>query len=136
MFASDLDDATKRDLARGARLTELLKQGQYTPMPFEKQTVSIFAGTNGYLDEIPVDDVLRFESELHDHIERKTGIFTTIRETLKLDDDTTEELKSVLDEFSRNFASSDQSGSKAGSEDTAAASSDEVEQEQIVRQKR
>ena len=136
MFASDLDDATKRDLARGARLTELLKQGQYAPMPFEKQTVSIFAGTNGYLDEIPVDDVLRFETELHDHIERKTGIFTTIRETLKLDDDTTEELKSVLAEFTQNFASSDQSGSKAGSEDTAAASSDEVEQEQIVRQKR
>ena len=136
MFASDLDDATKRDLARGARLTELLKQGQYTPMPFEKQTVSIFAGTNGYLDEIPVEDVLRFESELHDHIERKTGIFTTIRETLKLDDDTTAELKNVLDEFSRNFASSDHGGSKAGSEDTATASSDEVEQEQIVRQKR
>src|SRR5690625_1607092 len=136
MFASDLDDATKRDLARGARLTELLKQGQYTPMPFEKQTVSIYAGTHGYLDDITVDDVLRFESELHDHIERKTGVFTTSRETLKLDDDTAEELKNALDEFSQNFISSDQSGSKAGSEDTATASSDDVEQEQIVRQKR
>src|SRR5690625_1826289 len=68
MFASDLDDATKRDLARGARLTELLKQGQYTPMPFEKQTVSIYAGTHGYLDDIPRDDLLRFESEPHHHI--------------------------------------------------------------------
>src|SRR5699024_12763641 len=113
---------------------ELLKQGQYTPMPFEKQTVSIYAGTNGYLDDIPVDDVLRFETELHDHIERKTGVFTTIRETLKLDDDTAEELKTALDEFSRRFISSDHSGSKAGSEDTATASSDALEREQVVRQ--
>jgi F-type H+-transporting ATPase subunit alpha len=136
MFASDLDEATKRDLARGARLTELLKQGQFAPMPFEKQTVSIFAGTNGYLDDIPVDDVLRYESEMHEFVERRTGIFTTIRETLKLDDDTTEELKSALAEFSKEFVSSDQSGSKAGSEEPAAASADDVEQEQIVRQKR
>ena len=96
MFASDLDETTKRDLARGARLTELLKQSQFSPMSFEKQTVSIFAGTHGYLDEIPVSDVLKFETELHDHIERKTGIFTTIRETLKLDDDTSAELENVL----------------------------------------
>ncbi|MCF2574509.1 F0F1 ATP synthase subunit alpha [Brevibacterium sp. UCMA 11754] len=136
MFASDLDETTKRDLARGARLTELLKQTQFSPMPFEKQTVSIFAGTHGYLDEIPVSDVLKFETELHDHIERKTGILTTLRETLKLDDDTSAELDNVLTEFTRNFVSSDSSGSKAGSDDTATASSDEVEQEQIVRQKR
>ncbi|MGO3683067.1 F0F1 ATP synthase subunit alpha, partial [Brevibacterium aurantiacum] len=136
MFASDLDETTKRDLARGARLTELLKQSQFTPMPFEKQTVSIFAGTHGYLDEIPVSDVLKFETELHDHIERKTGIFTTVRETLKLDDDTSAELDNVLSEFTKNFVTSDSSGSQAGSEDTATASSDEVEQEKIVRQKR
>ncbi|SMY02969.1 ATP synthase alpha/beta chain, C terminal domain, partial [Brevibacterium sp. Mu109] len=80
-----LDDATKRDLARGARLMELLKQPQYSPMPFEKQTVSIFAGTNGYLDDIAVDDVLRWEAELLDTLERKTEILTVIRETKKLE---------------------------------------------------
>ena len=136
MFASDLDEATKRDLARGARLTELLKQPQFAPMPFEKQTVSIFAGTNGYLDDIPVDDVLRFESELHEHIERRTDVLTTIRETTKLDDDTAEQLRKEVEEFSSIFVSGDEGGSQAGTEDTETASTEEVEQEQIVRQNR
>jgi len=72
MFASDLDAASRRQLARGARLTELLKQPQYTPYPVEDQTVSIWAGTNGHLDEVPVPDVLRFEQEFLDHLRRKT----------------------------------------------------------------
>ncbi len=65
MFASDLDAASRRQLARGARLTELLKQPQYSPYPVEEQVVSIWAGTKGKLDTIPVEDVLRFERELH-----------------------------------------------------------------------
>ena len=68
MFASDLDAASRRQLARGARLTELLKQPQYSPYPVEDQVVSIWAGTNGKLDEVPVEDVLRFERELLDHL--------------------------------------------------------------------
>ncbi|EKU49491.1 MULTISPECIES: F0F1 ATP synthase subunit alpha [Brevibacterium] len=136
MFASDLDDATKRDLARGARLMELLKQPQYSPMPFEKQTVSIFAGTNGYLDDIAVDDVLRWEAELLDTLERKTEILTVIRETKKLEDDVREQLEKALKEFNENWVADENQGSRAGTEDSSVASSDEVEQEQIVRQKR
>ncbi|MCW2697755.1 MAG: atpA, partial [Modestobacter sp.] len=70
MFASDLDQASRRQLARGARLTELLKQPQYSPFPVEKQVVSIWAGTNGKLDEVPVADILRFEAEFHDYLDR------------------------------------------------------------------
>src|SRR5699024_7715922 len=101
MFASDLDDATKRDLARVARLPELANQAQYPPLPFYLHQVSLYAGTPGYLDDIPVDDVVRLESALHDHIERKTAVITPVRETLKLDADTAEELKNALDEFSQ-----------------------------------
>ncbi|GAA1618861.1 MULTISPECIES: F0F1 ATP synthase subunit alpha [Brevibacterium] len=136
MFASDLDDATKRDLARGARLMEMLKQPQFDPMPFEKQTVSIFAGTNGYLDDVAVSDVLRWEAEMLDTVERKTEILTVIRETQKLEDDVREQLEKALDEFNKNWVADENDGSKAGAEDSSVASSDDVEQEQIVRQKR
>jgi len=73
-FGSDLDEATKRLLARGARLTELLKQSQYKPLPIEKQILSVFAGVNGYLDTIEVSQILRFESELFQFVE-KSAIF-------------------------------------------------------------
>jgi F-type H+-transporting ATPase subunit alpha len=63
MFASDLDAASRQQLTRGARLMELLKQGQYSPFPVENQVVSIWAGTNGHLDEVPVEDINRFETE-------------------------------------------------------------------------
>jgi F-type H+-transporting ATPase subunit alpha len=81
MFASDLDTASRNQLARGARLTELLKQPQYSPYPVEEQVVSIWAGTNGKLDTIEVEDVLKFESELLDHLRRNTKILTTLRES-------------------------------------------------------
>ncbi|MCM1012174.1 F0F1 ATP synthase subunit alpha [Brevibacterium sp. XM4083] len=136
MFASDLDDATKRDLARGARLMEMLKQPQFDPMPFEKQTVSIFASTNGYLDDVAVSDVLRWEAEMLDTVERKTEILTVIRETQKLEDDVREQIEKALDEFNKNWVADENDGSKAGAEDSSVASSDDVEQEQIVRQKR
>src|SRR5690625_3686394 len=135
MFASDLDDATKRDLARGARLTELLKQGQYTPMPFEKQTVSIYAGSEGHLDEIPVADVLRFEAEFHSYIERKTDLFEQIASlTDKLSGDLKDALTDAITEFKKEFQVSGEAPA-GGSEDSAAESS-EIEQEQIVKRKR
>lgn len=81
MFASDLDAASRRQLARGARLTELLKQPQYSPYPVEEQVVSIWAGTNGKLDEVPVPDVLRFERELLDYLGRNTQVLSTLRDT-------------------------------------------------------
>ncbi|MFX9646065.1 F0F1 ATP synthase subunit alpha, partial [Acinetobacter baumannii] len=71
----------------------MLKQPQFDPMPFEKQTVSIFAGTNGYLDDVAVSDVLRWEAEMLDTVERKTEILTVIRETQKLEDDVREQLE-------------------------------------------
>jgi F-type H+/Na+-transporting ATPase subunit alpha len=93
-FASDLDASTQRLLARGARLTELLKQGQFSPMPVEEQVVSIFAGVNGYLDKLPVGAVTRFEAELLDEV-RTEGA---------LSDGTREKLKGFLDSFATKFA--------------------------------
>jgi F-type H+-transporting ATPase subunit alpha len=103
-FASDLDAASRAQLDRGARLVELLKQRQYSPLPVERQVVSVWAGTNGYLDDVPVDDVRRFESELLDFIGRSHGgIYDAIRETGDLSDDSAVTLKDAVDEFRRGF---------------------------------
>jgi F-type H+/Na+-transporting ATPase subunit alpha len=103
-FASDLDAASRAQLDRGARLVELLKQGQYSPLPVERQVVSVWTGTNGYLDDVPVADIARFESELLDFIGRSHGgIYDTIRETGDLSDDTAVALKDAVDEFRRGF---------------------------------
>ena len=135
MFASDLDAASRQQLARGARLMELLKQPQYSPYPVEEQTVSIWAGTTGKLDEVPVEDVLRFESELLDYLRRNSKVLTTIRETGNLADDTVTALEGDLAKFKRGFQT------KAGAPLASAAAAaplaaDEVNQEQIVKQKR
>ena len=107
MFASDLDAASRRQLDRGARLTELLRQPQYSPFPVEEQVVSVWAGTNGYFDDVPVNDVLRFERELLDHLRRSTSILTTIAETQKFDDDTAEALKAEIGKVKEAFNSSE-----------------------------
>src|SRR6202047_1241792 len=87
-FASDLDATSKAQLERGARLVELLKQPQYRPLPVEEQVISIFLGTEGHLDSVPVEDVSRFESELLDHVRAsEADILTQIRETGKLGDE-------------------------------------------------
>ena len=104
-FDSDLDASTQRLLARGERLTELLKQGQYQPMPVEEQVVSIFAGVNGYLDNVDVNKIGAFEEQLLTEIRSKHGdILTTIRDSGDLSDDTQEKLKGVLDGFAKTFA--------------------------------
>jgi F-type H+-transporting ATPase subunit alpha len=104
-FGSDLDASTQRLLNRGARLTELLKQPQYAPMPMEEQVVSIYAGVNGYLDKIPVDAVVRFESGLLSHVRHDhADILETIRTSKALDDDTAGKLKAVLEDFTKTFA--------------------------------
>ncbi len=104
-FASDLDATSKAQLARGARLVELLKQPQYQPMPVEEQVVSIFLGTGGHLDSVPVEDVRRFETELLDHL-RGSGatILATIRDSQKLTDETADALTEVINNFKRGFA--------------------------------
>ena len=101
----DLDAATQRLLARGARLTELLKQGQFQPYPVEEQVVVIYAGVRGYLDPIPVDDVGRFELGLLDNI-RANGadILEAIRSEKQLTDDINERLKTFLDRYANAFS--------------------------------
>jgi len=137
MFASDLDATSRRQLARGARLTELLKQPQYSPYPVEEQVVSIWAGTNGKLDSIAVEDVLKFESELLDHLRRNTKILTTLRDTKVLDDKTKAELEKQVDSFVTAFQGSGAEGlGQPGSEEFDALENEDINQEKIVKRKR
>jgi len=104
-FGSDLDASTQKLLNRGARLTELLKQAQFSPLPFEEQTASIFAGTNGYLDTVPVQDVVRYEAAmLADLRANHADVLTTIRDTKDLGDDAKKGLVAALDAFGKTFA--------------------------------
>ncbi len=137
MFASDLDAASRRQLERGARLTELLKQPQYSPYPVEEQVVSIWAGTNGKLDTIAVADVLKFEAELLDHLRRNTKILDTLRKTNVLDDDTKAELEKEVDKFVVAFQASGAEGlGHPGSEEFDAIEAEDINQEKIVKRKR
>jgi F-type H+/Na+-transporting ATPase subunit alpha len=104
-FASDLDAATQRLLSRGSRLTELLKQPQYSPMPMEEQVVVIYAGVNGYLDGVRVADIGRYERQLLDEV-RGGGreILDAIRTSGDLAKDTEDKLKALLERFTKRFA--------------------------------
>jgi F-type H+-transporting ATPase subunit alpha len=135
MFASDLDAASRQQLARGARLMELLKQPQYSPYPVEEQTVSIWAGTTGKLDEVPVEDILRFEKELLEHLRRNTKVLDTIRETSNLTDDTKAELEKAVATFKKSFQTKGGGALHTSAKEEALAA-EEVEQEKIVKQKR
>ncbi len=103
MFASDLDAASKAQLTRGARLTELLKQPQFTPYAMEKQVVSVWVGTHGKLDDLDLEDVLPFESGLLDYLDHNTDILKTIRDTEDFTDDTEKALDQAVDEFAKTF---------------------------------
>ncbi len=104
-FGSDLDKATQKLLNRGRRLTELLKQDQYSPMPVEEQVAVIFAGTQGYLDEVDIGRITRFEEEFLTHIRAKhQDLLDRIRTDGKLTDESESELRSVIDSFVKNFA--------------------------------
>ena len=104
-FGSDLDAATQRLLNRGARLTELLKQSQYQPLPVEEQVVSIFAGVNGYLDGIPVESVTDFEEKFLAEVRAQNGdILDAIRSEREISNATEEKLRNILDDFARKYA--------------------------------
>jgi F-type H+/Na+-transporting ATPase subunit alpha len=104
-FGSDLDAATQRLLARGARLTELLKQPQYQPMPVEEQVASIYAGTGGFLDGIEVKDVTRYEAAMLGYLRSEhADVLKAIRDSKQLDDDTAAKLKDALTAFGKQFA--------------------------------
>ena len=132
MFASDLDPVSRRQLTRGARLMELLKQPQYSPYEVEDQVVSIWAGTNGYFDEVELGDVRRFERELLEYVRRNTGVITQITETGKFEDETEAELKAAVEKFRDTFLGSEGSEPAEPVEDGDV----DIDQEQIVRQKR
>jgi F-type H+-transporting ATPase subunit alpha len=130
-FASDLDETSKAQLERGARLVELLKQSQYSPMPVEQQVVAIFLGTKGHLDSVPVADVGRFEAEFLEHLEASNpGIFSEIRDSQKLSEDAEASLVAAVVGFKNGFATSDGS-SVVPNAHVAAMDEADVEKESV-----
>ncbi len=135
LFASDLDAASKQQLARGQRLMELFKQPQYSPYATEEQVVSIWLGVNGYLDDVEVGDVRRFEQEFLDHLRRNTDVLSTIGETLQFSDDTAASLEKEVEAFAQTFqAGSDEGIVGTVDEEYEATADGEISQEKIVRQ--
>ncbi|ADG87622.1 ATP synthase subunit alpha [Thermobispora bispora] len=132
-FASDLDAASRAQLERGARLVELLKQPQFSPFPVEQQVVSVWAGTSGELDDVPVEDIRRFEAEFLEYLQANhKGVFDSIRETKDLSDDTITTLKDAITEFKKSFTTS--SGELLIKEEPVEAlDASEVGQEKIVK---
>ncbi len=102
-FGSELDDATRRTLARGERMVATLNQPQYSPWPTEEQVVAIFAGIHGYLDEVPVEQVPRFQDELREHMRTESSILAAIREQKELSDELTEKLHAEIKKFGGMF---------------------------------
>jgi F-type H+/Na+-transporting ATPase subunit alpha len=103
-FGSDLDKATQNQLNRGKRLVEILKQGQYSPLPFSKQILIIFAGTNGFLDDLAIEDLREFESQLYKYVDTsQPGLLNSIMEKKQLDDELKGQIKQVLGEFKERF---------------------------------
>jgi len=132
-FGSDLDAASKAQLERGSRLVELLKQAQYQPQAMEREVVSVWAGTTGRLDDVPVEDIRRFDAEFLDYVERNKGeVFEAIRNTSDLSDDTVSVLESTIEEFKRQFATS--SGQLlVNDEPVEAIEDEEIDPTQITR---
>ncbi len=137
LFASDLDAASRQQLSRGQRLMELLKQPQYTPFPVEEQVVSIWLGTTGKLDDVPVQDIRRFESEYLSHLRREGKLLAGIKETGKFEESTGEALEKDVTDFKGGFLGQGIDGKAGpGSEESKALDEGELDQEQIVIQKR
>ena len=132
-FGSDLDAASKAQLERGSRLVELLKQAQYEPQAMEREVISVWAGTTGRLDDVPVEDIRRFDAEFLDYVERnKAEILDAIRSTSDLSDDTVSVLEATIEEFKRQFSTS--SGQLLVNDEPVEAIEDEdVDPTQITR---
>jgi F-type H+-transporting ATPase subunit alpha len=132
-FGSDLDAASKAQLERGARLVELLKQPQYKPQAMEREVVSVWSGTTGQLDDVPVEDIRRFDAEFLDYIERsKPQIMEAIRSTKDLSDDTVSVLEASINEFKRQFTTS-AGHILVNDEPVAAVADEEIDPTQIKR---
>ena len=135
-FGSDLDAASKAQIARGSALVELLKQPQYSPFPMEQAVVSVWSGTTGKLDEVPVEDIRRFEKEFLEFLKSdKSAILDAIRETKDLSDDTVKQLEEAIGTFKSRFTTS--SGDLlVNDEPVAALEEEEVEQTTITKRVR
>ena len=129
MFASDLDAASKAQLNRGARLTELLKQPQFSPYSMEQEVVSVWAGTHGKFDDLAIADVLPFEHGLLEYVDRNTDILTTIRDTGDFTKETEEALDKAVDAFRETYVT--KAGKPLVDKKTAPKSVTPVDQEQI-----
>ena len=133
-FGSDLDQASQDQLARGSRLVELLKQPQYSPFPVERQVVSIWAGTSGELDVVPVSEIRKFEREFLDYVgHNHAGIYDAILQTGKLEDDTVEALKRAIDQFKHQYQTSEGKQLIVNEPEVEAMEADEVGQEKVTR---
>jgi F-type H+-transporting ATPase subunit alpha len=132
-FGSDLDAASKAQLERGSRLVELLKQPQYKPQAMEREVVSVWTGTTGKLDDVPVEDIRRFDSEFLDYVDRSAPqAFDAIRTTTDLSDDTVSVLENAITEFKKQFTTS--SGELLIKDEPVAAIADEeIDPTQIKR---
>ena len=136
LFASDLDKASRDQLDRGARMVELLKQGQYEPVPIERQVIAIWAGTQGYLDDVQVDDVARFEAEFLEHIDANhPQIAEHIREQGDLPEEVEQQLTDAIKEFRRRFRPSEGAPPLREAE-AEAMEEEEIEQEGVKRYRR
>ncbi|MFL6241285.1 MAG: F0F1 ATP synthase subunit alpha [Actinomycetes bacterium] len=135
-FGSDLDKASKAQLERGSRLVELLKQPQYTPYPVERQVVSIWAGTNGQLDGLPVDDIRKFEQELLDYVaQHHQGVYDAITDTGQLSEDSISSLEKAVAEVKKSFETEEGGHVKPGHEESDAMDKDDEGQEQVTKYK-
>ncbi len=132
-FASDLDAASKAQLDRGARLVELLKQGQYAPVPVEEQIVTIYLGSQGFFDSVPVADVRRFEKEILEHLRRgDDDVLGEIRQSKVLSDENIERLERIVNEFKRGFETSDGSSVVPNEAEAEAMDAGDVDQEKVT----
>jgi F-type H+-transporting ATPase subunit alpha len=131
-FSSDLDASSRATLDRGQRLVELLKQGQYSPFPVEREVVSLWLGTTGKLDVVPVSDVRRFESEFLEFIARgDNGIFDEIRTSKALGDDAVQSLEKAVEEFYGQFTTSEGESLKVNEPEAEAMDASERGQETV-----
>ncbi|MEY4901150.1 MAG: hypothetical protein RI895_1572 [Actinomycetota bacterium] len=134
-FGSDLDAASKAQLARGSRLVELLKQGQYQPQSMEREAVSVWSGTSGNIDDVPVEDIRRFDAEFLDHIDRNhSAIFESIRSTTDLSDENVSQLEKAIGDFKKQFRTT-AGHSLVNDAPVAAIDEDDVDIAQIVKVK-
>jgi F-type H+-transporting ATPase subunit alpha len=131
-FSSDLDASSRATLERGQRLVELLKQGQYQPYPVEREVVSLWLGTTGKLDRVPVPEVRRFESEFLDYVARSHGgVFDGIRQTRALGEDAVQGLERAVEEFYGQFQTSEGSTLRIHEDEAEAMDASERGQERV-----